>query len=153
MNSSRPWTGDYITDFRQILPGKTGNNFAWELINDFVFAYSKDAAGFIPLQAFLNQDQEADVSLVSGQMRHVALVGLDDEPNESCGQVSHKDSNQSLLPVGSDFLKQRGWSGLEPHVGETPVRMAHSGRRGFAAGYIGEGQNETKEEHVDDKVG
>lgn len=122
VNSSRPWTGDYITDFRQILP---------------------DAAGYVPLTA-LSQEQEADVSLVSGQMRHVALEGLDDDSSASFDQISHRNPNSSLLPVGSDFLKRRGWSGLEPHVGETPVRTAHSGRRGLAAGYSGEGENETK---------
>ncbi|KAI9559350.1 hypothetical protein GHT06_016139 [Daphnia sinensis] len=131
VNSSRTWTGDYITDFRQILP---------------------DAAGYVPLTA-LSQDQEADVSLVSGQMRHVALEGLDDDFSASFDQISHRTPNLSVLPVGSDFLKQRGWSGLEPHIGETPVRIAQSGRRGLAAGYSGEGENDTTEENVLEKFG
>jgi len=66
--------------------------------------------------------------------------------SNSSGDLSLRDQNQSVLPVGSTFLKQREWSGLEPHVGESPVRIAHLGRKGFAASYSGEGEKVNNQE-------
>ncbi len=57
--------------------------------------------------------------------------------------VQQSNSHVSVLPSGSEYLKfNRGWSGLEPRIGETPVPcMATEGRRGIASGYV----NETSE--------
>ena len=88
----------------------------------------------------VNKEQETDVSLISGQLRRVALDFNEENVSNSSGEISLRDQNQSVLPVGSSFLKQREWSGLEPHVGETPVRIAHVGRKGLAASYNGEGE-------------
>lgn len=95
------------------------------------------AAEFVMLEEDL---AETDVSLISG---HISRVGLgrseDGICSNSCGDMSDRDDNRSILPIGSDFLRKRGWVGLEPHVGENPIVRAHSGRRGLASNY-GEGE-------------
>lgn len=86
-------------------------------------------------------EDETDVSLISGQIRRVGLGRSEDGIcNNTCTEISDRDENLSVIPIGSDFLRQRGWMGLEPHVGETPVVSAHSGRRGLASSYQGEGE-------------
>lgn len=88
----------------------------------------------------IDRNEETDVSLISGQIR---LVGLD--RSQAADDSRHQDvcirdqEGLSVLAVGSDFLRQREWTGLEPHVGETPVTTAQSGRRGLASGYQNEG--------------
>ena len=108
----------------------------------------KDAAGFVTLESV--QKEETDVSLVSGQLRRVGLDFNEENASNKSGEISLRDQNQSVLPVGSAFLKQREWSGLEPHVGETPVRIAHVGRKGLAAGYSGEGEKVISEDKAEE---
>lgn len=119
LNSARQWTGDYTTDFRQLLPG---------------------ASHYIELES---HKMEPDVSLVSGRMR---TLGFEQEIQQDqvpiAGQqlnTRHSSNSVSVLTSGSDFLSQRSWQGLQPRVGETPVTAAQPGRRGLAARYEEEG--------------
>jgi len=118
LNNARSWTGDYVTDFRQLLPG---------------------AADYIDLE--MNPDGiEPDVSLVSGRIRSLQLETVEPSSTSSGSQLSSTNAGVlSTLPSASDYLNQRQWQGLTPRVGETPVTIASAGRSGLAAGYINEG--------------
>ncbi len=94
---------------------------------------------------------ETDVSLISGQISRVGLGRSEDGIcSNSCGDMSDRDDNRSILPIGSDFLRKRGWVGLEPHVGENPIVRVHSGRRGLASNY-GEGETVNHENGIQSK--
>ncbi|KAI8509022.1 Diphthamide biosynthesis protein 2 [Branchiostoma belcheri] len=111
-NSCREWTGEYVTDFRELLPG---------------------APSHVPMSEGTGED-ETDVSLISGGMRR---VGLRDE--ETAGSTAVVKRNDLLtvaeVNTGASFLQSRSWQGLEQQLGETEVTTAVEGRRGIAAGY------------------
>jgi len=124
LNSARTWTGDYITDFQQLLPG---------------------ASNYVELDT--NGDgNEADVSLVSGRIRNLQLrTDLSDQQQVESNQLLRSNPGVlSALPSASDYLIQRQWQGLSPRVGETPVTVASVGRKGLAAGYCNEGEQRGK---------
>lgn len=63
-----------------------------------------------------------------------------DERNHFHQEVDCSSSRPlTVLPIASDFLKQREWNGLEPHVGETRVLSVQSGKTGLSTGYKDEG--------------
>ncbi|KAL4635365.1 diphthamide biosynthesis protein 2 isoform X1 [Arapaima gigas] len=121
-NKQRGWTGGYVTDFRDLLPGGCS----------YVESDGADADG-----------EEADVSLITGALRslgptardavdatpHLSLV-----PKEQTGTLAHTHT------AGS-FLASRTWQGLELKLGETGVSRAVEGRRGIAIAYEEEGQS------------
>jgi diphthamide biosynthesis protein 2 len=157
LNIARTWTGNYITDFRQLLPGMTVLNVSliYTMLNgkNILVLFLSGSSGYVEFSSAGN-DQQTDVSLVSGRMR---TLGFENDlgefqnetlPNKNTSElVRQSNSHVSVLPSGSEFLKlNRGWSGLEPRIGETPVPcMATEGRRGIASGYV----NETSEGNFD----
>lgn len=75
-------------------------------------------------------------------MRHVRVRNEETVVENLSTELCHRpEYSMSTIPTGSDFLRQREWTGLEPHVGETPVTSAHLGRKGIAAGYHAEGNS------------
>jgi len=124
LNSARSWTGDYITDFQQLLPGAS---------NYVEFGTDEDG-------------KEADVSLVSGRIRNLQVRAdpSGEQPTESSQLLRSNPGVLSTLPTASDYLTERQWQGLSPRVGETPVTIASIGRKGLAAGYSDEGEERGK---------
>lgn len=115
-NQAREWTGEYVTDFSQLLPG---------------------AAKHIPMPDTL--ERETDVSLITGSLRSIRPwddVGLEDnnravvKREEALALVEHKTAGESL--------SQRSWQGLQPDLGQTPVSDVIEGTRGIAASYTHE---------------
>ncbi|XP_006886620.1 PREDICTED: diphthamide biosynthesis protein 2 [Elephantulus edwardii] len=81
-----------------------------------------------------------DVSLITGALRPTPAWK---PPNASeCSalaprpQLELAESSPAAL-----FLSSRSWQGLEPHLGQTPVIGAVSGRRGIAIAYEDEGSS------------
>lgn len=46
-----------------------------------------------------------------------------------------------FFPSVASFLSSRSWQGLEPRLGQTPVKEAVRGRRGIAIAYEDEGSS------------
>ncbi|XP_031570952.1 2-(3-amino-3-carboxypropyl)histidine synthase subunit 2-like [Actinia tenebrosa] len=120
---TQQWTGDYVTDFRQLLPGAS---------------YSVDLND---KDNIVDEDDCPDMSLISGQMR----------PNYKANAESSQSSDTSVVErnqnttistqrhtSGAEFLASRSWKGLEQNLGETPVRQAKEGRIGIASKYTHE---------------
>ncbi|KAL2085634.1 hypothetical protein ACEWY4_018954 [Coilia grayii] len=121
-NSNREWTGDYITDFRDLLPG---------------------GCSHVDLP---DADEEAitDVSLITGALRATGLQTSEQTEAESQSS-SLVPRNQTMTVATANtaavFLSARSWKGLEPRLGETPVAKAVEGRKGIAIAYEEEGQD------------
>lgn len=117
-NPNREWSEEYVTDFRHLLPGGHSH---------------------VPL-AELEEYREADVSLISGDLRRQCL---DSEPTRTSESSSLVVRNQTMTVAttnsAASFLAGRSWQGLEQKLGETPVVKAVEGRRGIAIAYEEEG--------------
>ncbi|XP_015926252.1 2-(3-amino-3-carboxypropyl)histidine synthase subunit 2 [Parasteatoda tepidariorum] len=114
LNQAREWTGDYITDFSEILPG---------------------AAHYVPL---CKSYENTDVSLVTGRLRHTELstnTGIS-ESSETAVASRDKMEISSIHSKGAgEFLLQRSWQGLEQKLGETSSANIEEGQRGIASIY------------------
>ncbi|WAR24696.1 DPH2-like protein [Mya arenaria] len=110
-NTERKWTGEYPTDFHQLLEG--GNHFK-------------------PIPDTLVTD-DTDISLVTGRLR---FTGLGDV--EAGTAVMVRDDSLTVATQAEsagEYLGMRSWQGLEQKLGETPVTKAVEGQRGIAMGY------------------
>ncbi|XP_049421293.1 2-(3-amino-3-carboxypropyl)histidine synthase subunit 2 [Epinephelus fuscoguttatus] len=118
-NKKREWSEEYVTDFRHLLPGRQSH---------------------VPLSDQPEEDDETDVSLITGALRSKNL--LNSEPAVSSFGSSVVLRNQTLTVAtnsAASFLSERSWRGLEQKLGETPVVKAVQGRRGIAIAYEEEG--------------
>ncbi|XP_035981209.1 2-(3-amino-3-carboxypropyl)histidine synthase subunit 2-like [Fundulus heteroclitus] len=119
-NRDREWSGEYVTDFRHLLPGGRSH---------------------VPMADQQEDDDRTDVSLITGALRSHNL--LSSEPVQSSFGSSVVLRNQTLTVANTNsaasFLAGRSWQGLEQKLGETPVVKAVEGRRGIAIAYEEEG--------------
>ncbi|KAF7213598.1 2-(3-amino-3-carboxypropyl)histidine synthase subunit 2 [Nothobranchius furzeri] len=120
-NKKREWSGEYVTDFRHLLPG---------------------GGSHVPLADQQEDvDDETDVSLITGALRSQNL--MNSEPVESSFGSSVVLRNQTLTVANADsaasFLAGRSWRGLEPALGDAPVVKVVEGRKGIAIAYEDEG--------------
>ncbi|XP_038580519.1 2-(3-amino-3-carboxypropyl)histidine synthase subunit 2 isoform X2 [Micropterus salmoides] len=119
-NKKREWSEEYVTDFRQLLPGGQSH---------------------VPLADQQEEGSETDVSLITGALRRQNL--LISEPAESSCGSSVVLRNQTLTVANTNsaasFLAVRSWRGLEQKLGETPVVKAVKGVRGLPIAYEEEG--------------
>ncbi|XP_074477247.1 2-(3-amino-3-carboxypropyl)histidine synthase subunit 2 [Sebastes fasciatus] len=118
-NKKREWSEEYVTDFRHLLPGGQSH---------------------VPLADQQEEDDETDVSLITGALRGHNLLSF--EPAVSAFGSSVVLRNQALTVAtnsAASFLAERSWRGLEQKLGETPVVKAVGGRRGIAIAYEEEG--------------
>ncbi|XP_068199999.1 2-(3-amino-3-carboxypropyl)histidine synthase subunit 2 [Antennarius striatus] len=119
-NKNREWADEYITNFRDLLPGGRSH---------------------VPLADEPVDADETDVSLITGALRSRNL--LLGEPAESSCSSSVVLRNQTLTVANGNpaasFLAERSWRGLEQKLGETPVVKAGNGKRGIAIAYEEEG--------------
>ncbi|XP_073344494.1 2-(3-amino-3-carboxypropyl)histidine synthase subunit 2 [Pagrus major] len=118
-NKKREWSEEYVTDFRQLLPGGQSH---------------------VPLSDQQEDGDETDMSLITGALRSKNL--LISEPAESSCGSSVVLRNQTMTVAtnsAASFLAERSWRGLEQKLGETPVVKAGKGRKGIAIAYEEEG--------------
>ncbi|XP_028826132.1 2-(3-amino-3-carboxypropyl)histidine synthase subunit 2 [Denticeps clupeoides] len=123
-NRNREWTGEYVTDFRDLLPGGCSH------------------------VGFPEADNETtDVSLITGALRTTGLQpSASDTADGPSGSLVLR--NQAMTVANPNtaavFLAGRSWQGLEPKLGETPVVKAVEGRKGIAIAYEDEGEDNRK---------
>lgn len=119
-NSNREWTGEYVTDFRDLLPG---------------------GCSHVDL-ADADEETVTDVSLITGALRATGLQSSEQAESESQSS-SLVPRNQTMTVANANtaatFLSGRSWQGLEPRLGQTPVVKAVEGRKGIAIAYEEEG--------------
>ncbi|KAK7508182.1 hypothetical protein BaRGS_00000421 [Batillaria attramentaria] len=120
-NQAREWTGDYVTDFLQLLPG---------------------AAHHIPMQMAV--PDSTDVSLISNKLRSMGQRTTAEGDDQGSTAVVLRSEAMAVTTVSAEtageFLSARSWRGLERKLGETPVEKAKEGRSGIALGYENEPQ-------------
>ncbi|EDO35768.1 predicted protein [Nematostella vectensis] len=116
---TQEWTGDYVTDFHELLPGKSINTF-WTDDND----------------------DSPYISLITGKMQHNYKSSAKEagETSTSLVQRNQETTLATQQPLTAEFLASRSWQGLQQNLGDTPVTTAVEGRRGIAAGYTDEGE-------------
>ncbi|XP_031234249.1 2-(3-amino-3-carboxypropyl)histidine synthase subunit 2 isoform X3 [Mastomys coucha] len=81
-----------------------------------------------------------DVSLISGDLRPPPPWKSSDDTRCSALTPRPQLELAESSPAAS-FLSSRSWQGLEPRLGQTPVKEAVRGRRGIAIAYEEEGSS------------
>ncbi|GFO39956.1 2-(3-amino-3-carboxypropyl)histidine synthase subunit 2 [Plakobranchus ocellatus] len=118
-NQGREWTGEYSTDFRELLPGGS--------------MYVKTDP--------LKQSEVGDVSLINNKVRTLGIrerpeVGMSIQKTVAVRSDSTTVAN--IAQNAGEFLAGRTWKGLERQLGESPVVLATEGQCGIAANYSSE---------------
>lgn len=86
---------------------------------------------YVPLEI---SNQESDVSLISGEVRHTRQEK--DVVNENNALIKRDEALAVMHYDGAgEFLTSRSWKGLEQNLGKTPVTAAVQGKTGIAMGY------------------
>ncbi|KAF7706174.1 hypothetical protein HF521_019428 [Silurus meridionalis] len=123
-NKHREWSGEYITDFQDLLPGGSSH---------VDFTESDHSTN----------DDTTDVSLITGALRSSCLRSSPEPTDGSSSSSSVVVRNQTLTMANTNaaasFLSGRSWQGLERKLGEAPVVKAVEGKRGIAIAYEEEG--------------
>lgn len=89
-----------------------------------------------------NDDDEYDVSLISGRIRHVkitaaaAAVDIDETSHSSVdGQIERRSFNHLMETNSGNTFHNRTWIGLDPHLGKQEPAQITKGRSGIAMKY------------------
>ncbi|NXL90434.1 DPH2 synthase, partial [Alectura lathami] len=124
-NPAREWTGNYLTDFRDLLPGACAH---------VELPPAVPAAEAVP-----------DISLITGEMRAAHLCDLPAPQPAPSSALACRDQTRALAEISpaASFLESRSWRGLEQQLGKTPVSKAVQGRRGIAIAYEDEGREQS----------
>lgn len=134
-SSDDAWTGEYKTDFREVLPAIAKTSQALD---------DEEAA-----EAGSGHDSEDDkpyFSLVTGtyksSVRAITTASNDKQSEvESSTALQVKNERSDLVEYRSEageYLASREYQGLEPRIGETPAHAAVMGATGIARGYTHE---------------
>jgi diphthamide biosynthesis protein 2 len=154
LSKSREWSGEYITDFQQLLPedGQLGvdkvkiSQAQLDAASDREDDESGDEEG----------DEAPHFSLVTGQLRQTKKYSSNRVDSkelsalmEGTKDLTVRDKNTSVATLMSsaagEYLQSRQFQGLEVKLGETPVELATEGRAGIARGYNTESGYEDRE--------
>ncbi|XP_025081135.1 2-(3-amino-3-carboxypropyl)histidine synthase subunit 2-like isoform X3 [Pomacea canaliculata] len=115
-NQAREWTGDYLTDFQELLPGSANYIQTTEGATDTTY-----------------------VSLISNKLRRLGCSsGEDDGPNSASLILRSDAMGVASVEMAGDYLAQRSWKGLEQKLENTPIERVREGRRGLAMSYTHE---------------
>ncbi|KFR03679.1 Diphthamide biosynthesis protein 2, partial [Opisthocomus hoazin] len=100
-NPAREWTGNYLTDFRDLLPGACAH---------IELPPAVPAAEAIP-----------DISLITGEMRAAHLCDPPAPQLPPSTALACRDQTRALAEISpaASFLESRSWRGLEQQLGQT----------------------------------
>eukprot|EP00005_Dracoamoeba_jomungandri_P000731 CAMPEP_0174256640 /NCGR_PEP_ID=MMETSP0439-20130205/5855_1 /TAXON_ID=0 /ORGANISM="Stereomyxa ramosa, Strain Chinc5" /LENGTH=536 /DNA_ID=CAMNT_0015339349 /DNA_START=250 /DNA_END=1860 /DNA_ORIENTATION=+ len=126
----REWTGEYITDFRKILPKMTPEEGQTELLGEEAEEVSGNSSS--------SDDDAPRFSLIDGTLKQ--KPGAENSRTGKGKEVATMNSNRQITSISTagDYLKNREWKGLEQKIGETEVRLAVEGREGIPMAYTHE---------------
>ncbi|KAF9109977.1 Diphthamide biosynthesis protein 2 [Mortierella sp. AM989] len=150
LSKSREWTGEYVTDFQQLLPDddKIGVDKIKISQAQLDAASDREDEGEFSDQAS-DEDEAPHFSLVTGQLKQSKRYTTNKEDSkelsaliEGTKDLTVRDKNTSVATLMSsaagEYLQSRQFRGLEVQLGETPVELATEGRAGIARGYNSE---------------
>ncbi|NXG57152.1 DPH2 synthase, partial [Hemiprocne comata] len=123
-NPAREWTGNYVTDFQDLLPGACAH---------------VELPPAIPVA-----EAVPDISLITGEMRVTHLCDPLAPQLPPSTTLACRDQTRALTQISpaASFLESRSWRGLEQQLGQTPISKAVQGRRGIAVAYEEEGREQ-----------
>lgn len=118
LTKGKQWTGEYIIDFSNLLPGLNTNE-------------EKNSNN--------EEREEVHVSLITGNIK-IRKFSSEKNNNNTSTDIIERNNNTSIeiWSPASKFFQSRSWTGLEQKIGETEVAKAIEGRSGLAKSYDGE---------------
>ncbi|KAG0308451.1 Diphthamide biosynthesis protein 2 [Dissophora globulifera] len=151
LSKSREWTGEYVTDFQQLLPDEDKIGIDKIKISQVQLDAASDREDENDDESG-DHDQDSDedevphYSLVTGQLKQNKKYVTSKEDTkeltaliEGTKDLTVRDKNTSVATLMSsaagEYLQSRQFRGLEVQLGETPVELATEGRSGIARGY------------------
>ncbi|KAG0085031.1 Diphthamide biosynthesis protein 2 [Podila epicladia] len=150
LSKSREWTGEYVTDFQQLLPDEDKIGVDKVKISqhqlDAASDVEEDASDY---EADSDEDEKPHFSLVTGTFKQSKKFTTNKEDSKELSELldgtkdlTVRDKNTSVATLMSsaagEYLNSRQFRGLEVKLGETPVELATEGRAGIARGYNSE---------------
>ncbi|KAF9971481.1 Diphthamide biosynthesis protein 2 [Actinomortierella ambigua] len=157
LSKSREWTGEYITDFQQLLPDADMVGVDKVKISH----HQLEAASDVDEDVGSNdedddEDDRPHFSLVTGQFKQSRRYATNKQDTEELSELlqttkdltlRNKETSVARLmsSAAGEFLAKREFTGLEVNLGETPVEKAVEGRAGIARGYNSESGYEARE--------
>ena len=115
---TREWTGEYVTEFSEVLPGSRCH---------------------VEIDGEKRSD-EPEYSLITGQLRtNPNCSNNADNDGQSCRDVIECNKDTAVQQYSAErFLAGRSWTGLEVNSGQTEVKGVEEGRSGIAMSYRNE---------------
>ncbi|KAK3847394.1 MAG: diphthamide biosynthesis protein 2 [Linnemannia gamsii] len=146
LSKSREWTGDYVTDFQQLLPDDDKIGVDKIKISQAQLDAESDREDEDGSDKDSDEDDRPHFSLVTGQFKKSKKYTTNKEDSkelsaliEGSKDLTLRDKNTSVATLMSsaagEHLQLRQFRGLEVNLGETPVELATEGRAGIARGY------------------
>ncbi|KAG0010746.1 Diphthamide biosynthesis protein 2 [Entomortierella chlamydospora] len=156
LSKSREWTGEYVTDFQQLLPDDDKIGVDKIKISQAQLDAASDREDEDESDQDSDEDQVPHFSLVTGQLKQNKRYTSNKEDSkelsaliEGTKDLTVRNKNTSIATLMSsaagEYLQSREFRGLEVQLGETPVELATEGRAGIARGYNSESGYEDRE--------
>ncbi|TYZ63749.1 hypothetical protein PybrP1_003718 [[Pythium] brassicae (nom. inval.)] len=133
------WTGEYKTDFREVLPALTRTTQA--LVADDERGVADDAPFFSLVTGTYKSSSRAANGASSESASSLLLQVDENETAAAATALQVKDAQSQLTAYRSEaaeYLATREYRGLEPRIGETPAHAAVVGATGIAREYTHE---------------
>lgn len=136
LSSSDEWTGEYKTDFLEVLPAiaKTSQALDYEAA-EAGSGHEDDDKPYFSLVTGTYKSSVRTTTSASNKQSEV------DATSVSSTALQIKNENSDLVEYRSEageYLATREYQGLEPRIGETPAHAAVMGATGIARGYTHE---------------
>ncbi|CAG8603074.1 10714_t:CDS:10 [Paraglomus occultum] len=145
LDRSKEWTGEYITDFQQLLSvphSETNDELQEELLDDDEPHYSLVTGELRQGRRYDTQNHECAYSAKNIAFWYTTLLmNKITVSSESTTMVlRNEDTSVStvLTSAAGEFFASRTFRGLEQRIGQTEVSYAEEGRLGTARRYDGE---------------
>ncbi|KAG0289792.1 Diphthamide biosynthesis protein 2 [Linnemannia gamsii] len=146
LSKSREWTGDYVTNFQELLPDDDKIGVDKIKISQAQLDAASDREDEDGSDADSDEDDSPHFSLVTGQFKQSKKYTTNKEDSkelsaliEGSKDLTLRDKNTSVATLMSsaagEHLQSRQFRGLEVKLGESPVELATEGRAGIARGY------------------
>ncbi|KAG0072955.1 Diphthamide biosynthesis protein 2 [Linnemannia elongata] len=146
LSKSREWTGDYVTNFQELLPDDDKIGVDKIKISQAQLDAASDREDDDGSDVDSDEDERPHFSLVTGQFKQSKKYTTNKEDSkelsaliEGSKDLTLRDKNTSVATLMSsasgEYLQSRQFKGLEVKLGETPVELATEGRAGIARGY------------------
>lgn len=138
---------DFYKPLLSVFEAELALNLAWR--EQYPNFYAVDFTDILPNgkhyrstenQSNTNDENDYDVSLVSGRVRSMKIID-NEESNHNTNTQIEKKHNQLMNTNSSSAFHNRTWTGLDPNLGQDEPAKITKGRSGIAIKYT---ENEHK---------